>query len=208
MSAKQILIADESGDTGLTTKEGTSRFFSVGLIFFDNLDESKRCSDHIEELKKEMSINGEFKFTKLTSEKRVKFLKSVVKFDWYYFGVVIDKQEILKQGIFDEDNFYQYACSLAFTLSLPYLDEVVVVIDGSGSREFQRSFKRYLQTKLNQKIKKFKIEDSKKNNLIQLADIVVGSLARTVSDREDKDKYVKIIKTRELSLKYYPLEVK
>jgi Protein of unknown function (DUF3800) len=152
-----------------------------------------------------MSVNGEFKFTKLTSEKRVKFLKTIVPYNWYYFGVVIDKQEILKQGVFDEDNFYQYACSLAFTLSLPYLDQVVVVIDGSGSRKFQNSFKSYLQKKLDQKIKKFKIEDSKKNNLIQLADIVVGSLARTVSDRDDKHKYIRLIKSKELSLKYYPL---
>lgn len=203
-SNTQILIADESGDTGLTDKVGTSRYFTIGLVFFDDLEESKKCSDHIEVLKKELSVKDEFKFTKLTSEKKVQFLKGVMNFEWYYFGVIIDKQELLRQGSFDETSFYKYACSLAFTLSIPYLDQVIVVIDGSGSREFQQGFKSYLQKKLNQKIKKFKIEDSKKNNLIQLADMVVGSIARTVSERDDKNKFIKIIQPRGLELKYYP----
>ena len=119
-SNTQILIADESGDTGLTDKIGTSRYFTVGLVFFDDLEESKKCSDHIEVLKKELSVKDEFKFTKLTSEKKVQFLKGVMNFEWYYFGVIIDKQELLRQGSFDEISFYKYACSLAFTLSIPY----------------------------------------------------------------------------------------
>lgn len=203
-NSTQILIADESGDTGLTEKVGTSRYFTVGLVFFDDLEESKKCSDHIEVLKTELNVKDEFKFTKLTSEKKVKFLKGIMNFEWYYFGVTIDKQELLRQGSFDETSFYKYACSLAFTLCIPYLDQVIVVIDGSGSREFQQGFKTYLQKRLNQRIRKFKIEDSKKNNLIQLADMVVGSIARTVSEREDKNKFIKIIQPRELELKHYP----
>jgi hypothetical protein len=112
---KQILIADESGDTGLRDKLGTSKYFTVGLVFFEDVEESKKCYKRIEQLKSQLGIRKEFKFTKTDGEKRVAFLKAIMEFDFYYFGVVIDKQELLKTGVFTENSFYRYACSLAFT---------------------------------------------------------------------------------------------
>lgn len=201
---KQILIADESGDTGLQDKLGTSKYFTVGLVFFEDVEESKKCYDRIERLKSQLGVKKEFKFTKTDGGKRVAFLKAIMEYDFYYFGVVIDKQELLKTGVFTENSFYRYACSLAFTLSKPYLDNAIVVIDGSGSRKLQQEFKTYLQQKLDGKIRKFKIEDSQKNNLVQMADMIVGSIARSATGREDKNRYIKIIKPRELELRYYP----
>ena len=43
---KQILIADESGDTGLQDKLGASKYSTVGLVFFEDVEESKKCYDH------------------------------------------------------------------------------------------------------------------------------------------------------------------
>ena len=200
----QILVADESGDGGISDKPGTSRYFTVGIVFFDDLDEAKNCSKRIEELKIELSVKEEFKFAKLPGVKRIAFLKDISNFNFYYFGVIIDKQKIIKQGVYTEESFYKYACGLAFTLALPYIDNALVVIDGSGSRQFKHEFKQYLQKRMEQKIKKFKLEDSKKNNLIQLADMVVGSIARSVTDKEDKNRYLKIINHKELELKHYP----
>ncbi len=200
----QILIADESGDTGFTDKRGTSKYFTVSLVYFEDLEESQRCYEKIEELKATINVHTEFKFTRMPREKRVAFLKEMMNFEFYYFAVIINKQELIRQDIFTEESFYKYACSLAFTLTKPYLEKVVVIIDGSGSREFQQSFKTYLQKHMDQKIRKFKVEDSKKNNLVQLADMVVGAVARSVSEKEDKIDYIKIIKPRELELRYYP----
>ena len=58
----------------------------------------------------------------------------------------------------------------------------MVVIDGTYDKEFERTFQKYLKNKFNTssdfKIKKVKMQDSKKNNLLQLADYIASGLHR------------------------------
>jgi|688.fasta_scaffold76384_3 hypothetical protein len=51
---------------------------------------------------------------------------------------------------------------------------------------------------------KIKSQESHKNNLLQLADIIVGSTAKTVSESLDKDIYRNIIKIKEIQIKTFP----
>ena len=60
---------------------------------------------------------------------------------------------------------------------------------------------------MDRKISKFKIQDSKKNVLIQLADMVAGSVAKRTSNKPDCDFYYDIIKHRNVEFKYYPNEL-
>lgn len=53
-----------------------------------------------------------------------------------------------------------------------------------------------------QHIKRVKIQDSKKNNLIQLADMVCGAVYRSVDRGEDE--FRKLIKPRELQVRIWP----
>jgi ribonuclease HII len=202
--AKQILIIDESGDAGISNKEGVSKYITFGVVFFENLISAQECDSKLEILKNQMGIDTEFKFSKLSTNKRLRFLKEIVNSEFYFFYVTIDKQSIVKSGNFDEASFYKYACSLGFLLAKPYLENAVVIVDGSGSKEFQNVFKKYINNQLDGKISKFKIQDSKKNNLIQLADMVAGSVAKRTSIKAERDQYYNIIKHRCIDHKYYP----
>ena len=78
------------------------------------------------------------------------------------------------------------------------------MIDGSGSKDFRRQLEKYLKDRINQHkagfpyIKKIKIQDSKKNNLLQVADMVAGSVARFYkTEKKDCKIYREIIRHRE-----------
>ena len=68
----------------------------------------------------------------------------------------------------------------------------------------------YLKKNLNNKdddlpkIKTVKIEDSHKNNLIQLADMVCGAVARSYSEKSDRNIYREILKKKERSVQFWP----
>jgi hypothetical protein len=74
-----------------------------------------------------------------------------------------------------------------------------IKLDGSGDRAFKKSFLSYLRKSLNSREKKvvesFRFVDSKENVLVQLADMVAGSVRRSYDkDKTDKEVYKKIIR--------------
>jgi hypothetical protein len=207
MANKEIIIVDESGDAGLSDKEGTSKYITFGVVFFETLEAAKEADQRIEILKKDMGITDEFKFSKLSKNKREKFLKNIIKSDFYFFYVTIDKLAVKDDSDFDDGTFYRYACSLGFLLAKPYMNNAIVIVDGSGSKEFRNNFQRYIKNQMDGKISKFKIQDSKKNNLVQLADMITGATAKRTSHKEDKDFYFNLIKVRCVDYKYYPDEL-
>lgn len=85
-----------------------------------------------------------------------------------------------------------------------------MVIDGSGSKEFRRQLVSYLHRRVNDPktsdrfIGKIKIQASRKNNLLQLADMICGAVARSYSRRAQSNIYRSIIAAREIYVQFWP----
>jgi len=73
-----------------------------------------------------------------------------------------------------------------------------IKIDSSGDRGFKNALNVYLRKHIGQhKIKKFKFTDSRKDNLIQLADMIVGAIARNYSEkRKEASRWFDMLKRR------------
>jgi hypothetical protein len=99
---------------------------------------------------------------------------------------------------------------LVFENAKPYLDHATVVIDGSGSREFRRQLGSYLRKRINDKkgdnrfIGKVKIQESHRNNLLQMADMICGAIARSYSGKGDARTYRNLISHREIYVQFWP----
>lgn len=204
-----LVFIDESGDTGIKGREGSSRYFVIVLVSFEEEDEANACDRRIELLKRELKISkeGEFKFSKMRKDQRIKFFEAIFPYTFFYHGIVINKDpgKLYGDGFKIKESFYKYACSLVFENAKPYLKNATIVIDGSGTREFKQQFQTYLKRKIGSNIiKKIKIQSSHGNNLIQLADMVVGAVHRNLSAKGDKDIYRKIIKTKEINVQIWP----
>ena len=203
-----LVFIDESGDTGRKLDKGSSRYFIIVLITFEDNEEALSCDQRIALLRKELRLpeNYEFKFNKMRREQREIFLKAILPYSFFYFGIVINKdpQKLYGDGFNVKESFYKYACALVFENAKPHLKEATVIIDGSGSREFKRQFQSYLKRKVGSSIRKVKIQSSHSNNLLQLADMVAGSIHRSLGQKGDKNAYRPIIKSREMRVQVWP----
>jgi len=204
-----LVFIDESGDTGLKVNRGSSRYFVIGLISFEENDEALACDQRIELLKRELKLpkGSEFKFGKLRKEQRIKFFEAVLPYSFFYFAIVLNKDtnKLYGEGFAIKESFYKYTCSLVFENAKPYLKNATVIIDGSGSREFKRQLKTYLRKKVGSDvIKKVKVQASHSNNLVQLADMIIGAVHRSFAEKGDKDVYRKMIGFKEINVQIWP----
>lgn len=179
-----LVFVDESGDCGMNRKAGSSALFVVtAVLFFENVD-ANVCDESIQKLKDECLKKREFKFNKCCDDLRRKFFTHVDGKDFLYVSFVFNKVKMYGPGFKFKDPFYKYCCKLLFESAKPYLKEATVTIDRSGDRTFRKQLEKYLKNKINtevETIKKVKTEPSHSNNLLQLADMVCGAVARSLN---------------------------
>jgi hypothetical protein len=89
-----------------------------------------------------------------------------------------------------------------------YLKEASVVIDKSGNREFRQQLQKYLMAKINtdkEIIRQVRTEASHSNNLLQLADIICGAIARSYrTDKKNPMEFRKLIRQHEVGVQLWP----
>jgi hypothetical protein len=207
-----LVFIDESGDPGLKIEQGSSRYFTIGLVVFEDNDEALACDQRIQLLKKELGwpSNEEFHFKRNSDRVREAFLKAVMPYSFFYYGMVINKdtKKLFGEGFRSKESFYKYTCGLVFENAKEKLINATVVIDESGNLDFKRQLGKYLRNRINKQdrvIKQVKMQRSESNNLLQLADYVASSINRSVQNKRKKsDKYRGVISHREIFVQIWP----
>jgi hypothetical protein len=207
-----LIFIDESGDPGLKLEEGSSKFFTVSLVVFEDHDEAVSCDQRIGLLRKELGWDegSEFHFKRNSDKVRRAFLQAVAPYNFFYYGIVINKDpaKLYGEGFKNKESFYKYACGLVFENAKEKLENTIIVIDKSGNMDFRNQLARYLRRRMNQSkhlIKKVKMQRSSGNNLLQLADYIAGAVNRSVQDRKKyADEYRKLISHREIYVQIWP----
>ncbi len=209
-----LVFIDESGDTGLRILNGSSRYFAVSLVAFEDADEAISCDQRIQSLKHTLgwSESQEFHFKRNSNRVRTQFLEAVSPYNFFYYGIVINKDpvKLWGPGFRQKDSFYKYVCGLVFENAKLRLRDATVVIDQSSSEGFQQRIARYLKAKIEKDpnvrvIKKVKIQRSESNNLLQLADYVASIICRSVhNDTQVDDVFRRIIAHREIHVQVWP----
>ena len=207
-----LIFIDESGDTGLKIKEGSSPNFVIALVIFEDNEEALACDQRIKLLKRELNLPESFEFHFHRNSRRVResFLRAVLPYQFFYYGIVINKTKLFGEGFKNKESFYKYACGLLFENAKEKLENATVLIDESGRELFKYQLASYLRKKFNtpegkKHIKKVKTQNSKGNNLLQLADMMAGAINRSLDGRKkDQDYFRKIIKSREIYVQIWP----
>ncbi len=207
-----LVFVDESGDPGLKISQGSSEYFVITLVMFEDHEEAEAADLRIELLKRELSLppTFEFHFYDNRPSTRKAFLQAVSPYNFFYFGIVINKKKLYGEGFKFSDSFYKYASSLVFENAKGYLRNAIVVFDKCGSKTFRGQLTKYLKRRMNEEgsnplIKKVKTQHSHSNNLIQLADMVCGAIYRFYNPaKKDRKEYRKIISHREIFVQFWP----
>jgi hypothetical protein len=206
-----LVFIDESGDPGLEVSQGASAYFTVSLVVFEDADEAVACDQRIELLRREIGWKpgSEFHFHRNSDKIRDAFLKAVQPYSFFYYGIVINKAKLYGEGFKNKESFYKYACRLVFENAKEKLHDATVILDQSGSEDFRNQLRTYLKKHMNDQknklINKVKMQDSARNNLLQLADYVASVINRSVQQQKNKaDGFRKIIAHREIFVQVWP----
>jgi len=196
-----LVFIDESGDAGFKLEKGSSEIFIVACVIFDDELEAEKTSIKIKELFRELkkSDRFEFKFNKCSKKLRLKFLKAITNSDFRFRAIVMRKKLIKSPELRKKkDSFYKYTLKMVLKHHGGTIKNAKIRIDGSGDRTFRRELTTYLKNNIPEKtVKNIRMVDSKQNKLIQLADMVAGSINKKYnSNRSDSDIYWNIIKKR------------
>lgn len=184
LMAKYIFI-DESGDPGFKLDKGSSNFFVIALVIFDDTLEIEKSSVAIKELKRNLAFPGEmeFKFSKSRDDVRKRFLNIINEFDFKIRSLVVPKKNIRSGELRNNKrSFYSYFIRQVLRNGGETITDARVRIDGSGDREFRSSFLTYLRKELNSNdrhvLTDLKFVDSRGSIPIQIADMVAGAIRR------------------------------
>ena len=205
-----LVFVDESGDPGMRQKRGSSSLFIITAVIFLDNEDADACDHKISELRQKYfgSARTEFKFNKCCYDHRIAFLEGVAGQEFLYLAFVLNKSQLFGPGFQNKDSFYKYTSKLLFENARPYLSNATIVIDQSGNRKFRQQLQSYLRRKINteeETIRRVKTEASHSNNLLQLADMVCGSVARSFREgKDDRFTYRRIIGTKELKVIFWP----
>ena len=137
-------------------------------------------------------------------EIRLAFLAAVARFQFRVRAIVMDKSRIYGRELrSSKESFYRYAVKTVLKHNQGRIRNARLKIDGHGDREFRRELRAYLSREVRAKdgdppvIRDLKIVDSSRNVLIQLADMVAGTLRRHADGlKDDRELYRKAIAKR------------
>lgn len=201
-ASKQLVFIDDSGDPGFKLGRGSSSHFVIACVIFDDPLVAEEVALSIKKYRRSLGWGDhrEFKFNK-TKKKYVRELLEIVsRYNFRVRAICIDKSLIYSHELKSkQDSFYNYAIKLVLEKS-DSLNKADVRLDGHSGREYKKSAITYLRREANarsSKVAKVRFVDSGTNVLIQLADLVAGSILRTTqTSKTDSGEYMKVLEGR------------
>ena len=205
--SKQYVILDDSGDPGVSSTS-TSHFIIAAVIVVGENNKDK-LSATVDQYRNELGWKEthEFKFNATKKSIIEELIKRTKHCDYSAYAIVLDKNKIpVTPDIIDSNSLYYYVIKellLKLDLVEPY-----IIIDGIGGKRYMQVIKTYLRKSLkavgvdNCDIK---FANSKSDSLVQVADIIAGSIARSYRDDGEKaDKFANLLEDK--IQKIYDLE--
>ncbi len=178
-----LVFIDDSGDPGFQIQKGSSAVFVIALVIFDDNLEAEKASVAIKELRRKLKVsdNYEFKFNKSERHFKDAFFNQVTPFRYKIRAIVVKKEKIYSLQLRTyKENFYNYIIMQVLKQSKGYVKNAKLKFDKRGEKAIRDQLRVYLSRELDNKknniFSDFKFVDSKQNTLIQLADMVAGSI--------------------------------
>ena len=198
MEIKKIdkLWIDESGDCGFKFNKGSSRFLIIVVVYLINKTSTKNSLKDLN-LKLNLTEGYEFKFSRSKDKLRKEFFKMIKNLPIQYKAIIVNKKKLSPPDLrFQPQQLY---CELVRRLlydNSPALDKAILVVDEATAKIHHKEFNSVLNKYLSKNIiSKIRQKRSKNDIMIQIADMIAGSIFRKYEKNDDQ--YYKMIKNKE-----------
>lgn len=180
-----LVFIDDSGDAGFKLGRGSTPYFVICCVIFDDELDAERAAVEIKTLRRTLGVSDrfEFKFTGSNKDTRVAFMQCISKLNFRVRAIRVDKSKIrLEELKTKKAKFYNYTIKLVLSHCNGTLVDANIKLDGTADRTYRREAEAYLRRELNTKgnrlIKKIAFKKSHDSVLIQMADMIAGAINR------------------------------
>ena len=139
----------------------------------------------------------EFKFRKSSKSIKKKFFETVHSLNYRVVLTIIDKRKISDKNLQKNPGEFYYNVILQALQGGGEFDKANIIIDGEKGVDHRRKVKVYFRKNLPYySVNSISFVDSKKNNLVQLADMIIGAAMQSIGNRNNANEYIELVKKR------------
>lgn len=203
---------DESGSFGFDfSTEGNSKYYILCAIVVEN-QKLDAIHNAIKTIKDNNGFsNSEMKSSKIGTQnsRRTRIITQLLQVDFKIILFIADKQEFIKCSPLTEykKSFIKFLHQRLYNRLYHVYPKLKIIEDEIGSTEFQQSFKKYVAERRPQQNLfnnyDFDYSNSKDEILVQLADVVGGSIYHQLCD-DTAPNYLEILKSKILLTEDFP----
>ncbi len=203
MADGQLVYLDESGDAGFKVDSGSSPALALAAVIIDSAADAEATAAAIHAYRESLGKGRSFQFhfSNLRREWRLGLLAAMRDCPFRVRAIVMPKAHIwdgtqLKRS---GEYFYNFTMKMLLTHSFGDIQDAKLFVDGEAGRQSLRRMVSYLRRECNtpdcRVFRDIRFVPKNHNNvLLQLADMVTGSIARTYrEDKKDRWDYRKLI---------------
>lgn len=183
-----FIFIDESGDPGFKFHKGSSDVFTMAMVVSEDSASCEEARQRIRYLSARHGFRTEFKFSKSRPEIRDEFFSCLAGSRFSVRGLVVQKSQLpAKPRLLRKESFYEYFLRVALQRCCSGMRAAQIVIDGAADRTLQQKLRLVVSASAGQFRRKITTRDSRSDELLQLADMAAGAIARAYRS-EDSDR--------------------
>lgn len=202
---------DECGNFGFDfSKDGISTHYILCAVVVNNT-QIPEINQKVKELRKSNFGSSEMKSSSIGKKhsRRAKVLTELLQLDFSLIVLIADKQLFYKDSPLSnyKRSFVKYLHQELYDSMYAVFPKLKIIEDEYGSSEFQKGYRKYISEHrpelnlLNEY--DFDYVDSKNSNIVQVADIIAGSVMQNILDTNAPD-VLKIFQGKILDIINFP----
>jgi hypothetical protein len=216
MNDIQFAFIDESGDYGFDfeNKDVSTHFIIVSILVKESNKEI--LEQEMEKIKQKYFQAEEIQSSKIENHHlRIQLLNELKDLPFNIYAYVVDKRKIREDsGITFEKTFIKFLNRLVYDDLNRTFDQLDLVLEEHGEKEFMNEFKNYINERSVPDLfnySTFGFNHSNSEILLQLADLIAGTIAKGYNQTQDTEHYAhfyKIIKKKIIAINLWPQNYK
>ena len=206
---------DEYGSFGFDfSSDGTSKYYILCAVIVENKDIGNLHSS-VAEVKKNNGLEkAELKSSKIGKDynRRSRILSQLLMINFRVILFIADKQAFIQGSPLTDykKSFIKFLHQRLYNLLYHVYPKLKIIEDKTGTNEFQASFKNYVRNNRPQmnllNDYDFDFVDSKDELLVQLADMIGGSIGHSLTDSSAPN-YLEMLKGKIIAKEDFPNKV-
>jgi hypothetical protein len=195
-------------------KDGASNYFIVVALVIEK-DRVAELAALAEVIRKRHFQTGEIKSSNIKDKdghaRRIRVLDDVLALDFKFYALAVDKAKVRRDsGLQYKASFLKFLNGKLYNRLYRAYTEVSAICDEHGGESFKSSFRVYIEK--NHKPDLFYLSDftqvnSADNVLVQVADLIVGTIAKIYEGKSNpalNEKYLEMLKEKSLCMDEWP----